>query len=497
VLLSVFSGCGRSNTPKDTAAETGAPSTESAAPAESTAAVSADPLKVTFLYLADENPRMKEYLSNELKDQLKKDLNLELEVQFLPWSAYGPGQKVDMMIAAGEPFDMAMTDHNWLNQDVQKKMVYDLTELVDKYAPDLKANMDKEAFENYTFDGKLYALPVGGKPTSSSFYSICVRQDILEEVGMSEITSIADLEKFADLAKAKHPDMYATTDYNMEEYMRGYTDKLYTTSYSINGVMADETDGTLLPVLGSDVFKAHVDFMNRLYKKGLIPKDILTNKTTNPFETGKYLWFRGTCGTTKIENEPRLKQNVPTAATKEYIFNPTAPKFKTAYESTAFMVPSYSKNAEAVVKLVNYMQKGADQYNLFVYGVKDKDYKMVGDKVERTTKTDFFYNWMLFNIKFPVFESNIPDDYIETYKHWDDNAVASKWLGFSTNLDPIKTEKAKIDATWQERVYPMLAGLISYDKGFETAKKELDNAGWEKYFTELQKQFADYQATRK
>ena len=62
-------------------------------------------------------------------------------------------------------------------------------------------------FDIWKVDGKLYALPFGNKPNAGENYVITARQDLLEEVGMTELKTLEDVEQFYTLAKEKHPDI--------------------------------------------------------------------------------------------------------------------------------------------------------------------------------------------------------------------------------------------------------------------------------------------------
>ncbi|MFC5403275.1 extracellular solute-binding protein [Cohnella soli] len=458
--------------------------------------------KIKMLSLGDESARMKEFLA-DINVKLKEEINTELEIQYVPWSAYGSGQQIDLMLASGQDFDFTFTDPTWLNQLVQKKVAYDLTDLVEPYMADLKKNLTPEHFEQFTIGGKLYAIPMGYSPLSANSYSISVRKDLMDEVGVKSISTIDELYNFATLVKAKHPDMYATpnTPSFVQPYIRGLSDQNYTWDEVSKYFLTDENsaEGNLVSFVDSPEFKAQADFFRKMYENNLISKDILTNKaaTKDLFTSGKYMWMQGRSGGNNlIEVLPQLKENVPNAELYEVMFAPEKPKIKTGYASTAVMVPAYSKNADRVAMLLNLMQKDRENFLFFVYGIQDKDYKIVNDKVEKINKDELMFQWALFNVNYPVYESTLPDDFIAINKSWDEGAVASKMFGFSLVLEPVKVQKVKLDAVFDERIKPILAGVISYDKGFKKAKAEMEAAGWNEYFAEVQKQYKAFRATK-
>lgn len=81
----------------------------------------------------------------------------------------------------------------------------------------------EEAFDIWKVNGKLYALPFGNKPNAGENYVIITRQDLLEEVGMTELKTLEDVEKFYTLAKEKTPGYHRfwTRRYSPADGKRG------------------------------------------------------------------------------------------------------------------------------------------------------------------------------------------------------------------------------------------------------------------------------------
>lgn len=479
-----------SDTVKTTAAqESGAPA-ESEKTTEST--MPAEFKTVTMALYGDMSERMKQFSQKELQDKLKAYCNTGLDIIYVPWSEYGSGKRLDLMMASGEKLDMFLSDKGWIESLVSKKMAKDLTEYAAKYLDEnYKKVVAKEAFDFFTIDGKLYSIPIGFKPMADVFYSVCVRQDLLEEVGMTEVKSLDDLKQFALKCKEKHPDMFASADGAMgiQQYLRGITDKNYTLFEDFLINQDDPKD--VQYIYESDIYKKWVAFNRELFQADLTPRDVLTIQagTLQLFESGKYMWMRGTCGTTLIENEPNLKKNVPTAKTREYLLSPEKPKFKLLFHNTNWVVPENSEVADRVMMVCNFMQSNVENIRFAAYGVEGTDYKLVGDKVERINKDELLPQWMMFNIHYPIFTSDVPDEFINVYKSWDEGARVAHEFGFTFIKDAIKAEKAKLDAVGQEKFWPISAGVVEYDKYYEKAIQAMKDAGLETYKAEFLKQW--------
>lgn len=86
------------------------------------------PAKLKIVLYGDESNRMKELAKTEFYDVIKKEINAEVEFQFLPWTEYGGG-KTDLMLSTGEDF-ATYTDTNYMVKSVAKGLYADLTPML-------------------------------------------------------------------------------------------------------------------------------------------------------------------------------------------------------------------------------------------------------------------------------------------------------------------------------------------------------------------------------
>ncbi len=449
--------------------------------------------EITIYLYGDKTPRMQELCENEFAEIFLNEINCVVNVEFIPWSEYGSGNMTDRMILSGEDFDATLTDINWSMQSYNKGYVMNVKELIEKYMPHYSAVTNPDGLANYTYpDGGIYAIPFGNKPTADTFRTLCLRQDLLEEVGMTGVSSVDELKEFVTKVHEKHPEMYATMDYVLPAgILRGIGDRNLTDIAT--GLWIDEDTGEVVSVVDSPEFKELCNLFETWYNEGLISKDILTNTTSNNvlFESGNYMFWRGTCGTTVYENLPNLRKVVPTANTAEYFLKPEKPKFKTSYENTAWQIPVTSENAVYVALFIDLMC--TEEYvNTFAYGVEGVDYTVENGKVHRINTSELFYDWMMFNSNISLFPETMPDEFIPTYQAWDEGSIPSKKLGLTISYEDIKTEYAQISAVWSEYAMPLMAGAVSYDEGIETLKTKLAEAGWDKYIASVNEQVAEH-----
>jgi putative aldouronate transport system substrate-binding protein len=103
---------------------------------------------------------------------------------------------------------------------------------------------------------------------------------------------------------------------------------------------------------------------------------------------------------------------------------------------------------------------------------------------------------MIYNVKISTPTTAYSDDFMKVYKSWDDEALPSVTFGFSIDYTNIQTEKANIDAVYEELAVPMLVGIKDYDSNIEELQTQLKEAGWDKYVAEIQRQFDEFLASK-
>lgn len=460
----------------------------------------AEHVTLQVIVFGDKSERMREFEQNELAKEMNDKLNIDLVVTYLPWSE-NEGGRCDLMLANGEDF-ATYTSPTYTARSVSKGVVADLTEPASKYLPDLRKVVQEKAFDSFTIDGKLYSVPIGNKPNSGEGYSLLVRQDILEEVGMSEIKSVADFEKFFNLAHEIYPDYtgvsslntiaqqlsYETSDKNME-----FVDtKLADTAMVFTDAGAD--DSTLYSWWESDEFKKTAEITRRWYEMGIIPDYILSNpnQVSADWDAGKCLSKFGNAAGS-LKPDANLLSAAPNAEVEIYYLGRTdRPKINTQLWNVGWLVSAGAKNLDRYCMLFNYMQQSQENIDFLQYGVEGVDYTVEGDSIKKLTPDLFFDDWMLENKNFKHFDADIPEEKIEAYMSWDDDSIPAKALGFSFDDTNVQVERAALDAIIEEYAKPILFGVVPYEEGIDNLITQMKNAGFDKYFDEIQKQFTEW-----
>ena len=317
-MMAGLAGCGSDAAQNDSSAAASA--AQSSAAQSTDASTSDNPLRpdtldtITVVLFGEESPRMQQLMEEKYQQVFIDEINTKVELMYLPWTENGAGGKVDLMIASGQEFDACIVDPTWAASSYSKGYLQDLSDVIDKYLPDWHENMNATAFDAYRYDGGVYAIPIGNKPTAGVYNTVCVRQDIMDAIGMDNIATLDDLTTYAEKAKEQY-GLYATYELADAAYIiRGTSDRNLITVDKSN-LWIDQDTKEFVSLVDSPEFEAAVKLYNNWYNEGLIPKDILTNTVTLPFQANMSSLMRGTCGTTLIENEPGLQTVVPEGKT--------------------------------------------------------------------------------------------------------------------------------------------------------------------------------------
>lgn len=211
MLLSsmLIAGCGgnnnaANNTANNTPADTGN-NTETNQAADE--AMDTSPFTISF-FGGDASPNW-----NNMQDDVGKVITektgVTIDAEFDVGSG-GGDQKIPMMAASGEVPDLIFAKGN-LSTLVDAGLIIDLTELIDKYAPNLKKvygeNMNRLKYS--LDDQSIYQIPTNMGVGQSSFDATGgfeIQHRVLKELGYPEVKTLADYEKVLKDYVALHPE---------------------------------------------------------------------------------------------------------------------------------------------------------------------------------------------------------------------------------------------------------------------------------------------------
>ncbi|MBR4831924.1 MAG: extracellular solute-binding protein, partial [Butyrivibrio sp.] len=141
--------------------------------------------KVRILYPGEETDEMANFINNELNPKLKAEIGEEVEIVYKGWDQYW--EQKDIMLAAGEGIDLYWDGLVDIGIMVNKKQCQPLDKLIEEYGQDMKKVLPDSQMSGGKVDGIQYGIPSAYAPSSAMFQLVCVRQDLMDEVGMTDL----------------------------------------------------------------------------------------------------------------------------------------------------------------------------------------------------------------------------------------------------------------------------------------------------------------------
>lgn len=498
LLCSALVGCGGDGTSSGSAVSKSGTSSTTGSESLSEPGDTGEPGEVNWVIYGDKNDRITSFLEQVQQYVQDQGLNVEVSLQVLPWSEYAGGQTT-LKLASGEEF-ACYTDTPYLGNCISNGYIQDVTDVVEEYGQTLKEKLDETSFTAFSKGGRLYAVPVGEKNNASEWYGgFEVRQDLLEEAGVSEITSLEDLEAFYDACIQLHPDYtgFCESGNTAKFFSRSVTDKtiLFLDNNCFLFVDNSADDDVIYSYYESEEFKKTCEIAQRWREKGIISNLALSDPSSlgNNFLAGQGM-FRGGNGGRIYEDTEILTQNVPEAEVKVYMTGNGQPKVTRGNYSTAFQISANVTNPEDYVQFLDLIYRDQESFDFFTYGDEGTDYTLdENGRISGQTVTGvFFEGWTTAHIDYMRFSPLIPDEQVEAYKQWNDGAEPQKDLGFVFDTEPVEDVIAQLSSVYTEYCEPMLLGFTTYEDGYDELISRLKSAGLDDYMAEYQAQFSEF-----
>ncbi|NEW05061.1 ABC transporter substrate-binding protein [Paenibacillus sp. SYP-B3998] len=399
LALSLVSACGSSGSSKETAKESGAPST---------AAASKDLVNVKLWTPMNSNAKAVLKSMNELPMVKEWEKKTNVKVDFLHSSGNTTQddiQQYGVMIASNNLPDAMLW--NWNNvQGGLSKMFKDgtiikLNDLIEKNAPNLKKVLDANpqiAKQIKADNGDIYVMPhlrAGQNGQYKSFSGMMIRQDWLDELGLKSPETIDEWETVLKAFKEKKGVIPFTLK---KDYPISNAD--FAGAFGVTGMGPTATSDSFYLDNGKvkfgpaqPEFKEYLKTMQKWYKEGLIDQDFASNdvKTMDAkITSGKAGAFYGFIGGGIGTFMPALTKTDPKAqlAAVQYpvLKKGDEPKFiKAAWEfdNVGTVITSANKHAVETIKALDYLysDEGALLKN---FGIEGQTYTKVDGQPKYT-----------------------------------------------------------------------------------------------------------------
>ena len=275
--------------------------------------------EITILYPGEETDEMANFINGPFAEKVKAELNMKVNMTYLSWEAYWDQKQ--LMLAANTPIDLYWDGLPDLSSIVNNKEAQPLDELLAKCWPEsMKDVLPESQMAGGRINGVQYGIPSAYAPSSAMYQFVCLRQDLLEQVGMTEVKTADDLREFALRVQEQLPGFKGPADVIFKPLTRNFADEQYTWVASQDLVVFGEESKKAYSYAHTKAFEDVARFNREMYLDGLYGDEVSIkyNERDSRMQTGLYLWVEGSLGK---ENEigNSVKTADPNAVLKNYL----------------------------------------------------------------------------------------------------------------------------------------------------------------------------------
>jgi putative aldouronate transport system substrate-binding protein len=458
-----------------------------------------------------------EIARQSINEALARDgISIDYQPLYIPWDQWV--NKINIMLSTGEEFELfhIMEDYVPLATYVSRKSLTPITDILPKAAPSLKSRFDNVYWLSAAVDNQIYAVPaVWFDQEGEADVGIRIRKDKFDRYGIpipktpaEIVTALAALqEKWAAEDGKKRYFYEHTLNRPSVPLHRSYDTWPY--YVSLDGLFQIRQDGTANLYYETAEFKKDTEFMNTLYRRGLIHPDILSLPidTSNAAKTdGDILMGFNTGPRTSYE---LLSRGIKEADVLVYYLNPPPEKPILTIMPVLNLnaIPVTAKHPEAALKFLDWVYKNQDNQDLVLYGVKGRHWNPIGkDKYELIRGSNgnplyLFDFWMIEDVRGHRWDAADQStdyekrDYVENM--YPESTVISPKVGFNFNPEPVRVEYANMIAEYTASIIPIKAGVVPYEGSYDAALAKMRAAGSERVIAEYRRQLARHMANVK
>lgn len=414
--------------------------------------------------------------NNPYLDYIERNANLDIHVLLPPIESYE--EKLNIMMTSSSLPDMLYTGNKvWLANYVRQGKLKPLDEEIAKYGPELKRKIPQAAWDQVTFNGRIYAIPSMNEVKGVEL--MYGRKDWLDRLGLKPPKTLDDyyevIRAFATLDpdnNGKHDTIGLLVTENL-----GRTAPFFG-AFGIQLNQWLEQDGKLVYANVTPQAKEGIAFLRRLYEEHLIDPDFPLNRIQNLYYDKIVSGKVGLFSATWYDTRGPIEQNKQLDPQAEWIplDYPTGPQGSKGVYATNLVrgygvVPAGSPNAAGVVKMLNFI--AGDGHRDLKLGFENqvwtmRDGKMVTDFSEHNKHLYRGIYSALVDVVEPEMDKQRLDSMGERFNLYDNlkrverNLIPNRYTGVPTPA--MGQHLAKITASMQETFIRMIVGVTPLDE---------------------------------
>jgi putative aldouronate transport system substrate-binding protein len=544
--VGMLAGCGSSagSTTNDTGSAGAASSTAAAASAASSGAAAAaattagnsdstttsvgtytadNPYHLVFSYIEfyQQDETARKAVQDAMNAYMIPKYHIEVELLPLQYSEYN--STIQLMLSGGDELDVLPIYFTYASSWINMGGIYDMKQLMD--SPEGKAIINAVGEKNAyvgSMNGVLYGFPANKE--SVELGGLCMRADICDELGITDEYGLKanddeytgkyyswdDAAKIFEKVKEKYPNMTPLYMSNTDQLNRfAFFDSLVDYFGALDWE-ADHTSTKVVNPFETDTYKKVVTMLADWYDKGYIYKDAATDTqgTATMMKAGNTFSYLsaikpGFLAEAESANGCKCYAMYFGDHKEGGISTTNVSFFDTG-------IANNSKDPEMAFKFVSALYSDPELYNMWQYGIKDVNYKLLDDGtayfVDGEDGSNYKYHqntgWFMGN----QFQSYVWNDGSKGPDYWDklkkhnDWAVYSPAFGFmwdSTNYSTQVTALNNAYETYRAALDTGSVGSANVDSTLKQLNDALYAAGLQDVIDAKQKQLDDWLATQK
>ncbi|WP_086443715.1 ABC transporter substrate-binding protein [Candidatus Enterococcus lemimoniae] len=442
-----------------------------------------------LMYQIGDKPENYDALMEVANKRIEEKTGAKLNIQYIGWGDYK--KKMSVIVSSGENYDIAFADSYVPN--AQKGAFADLTELAPKFAKDAYEQLDEAYIKGNLVDGKLYAFPVNGNVYSQQVLTF--NKQYLDKYNLSidDIKTYKDAESVLKTFHEKEPNIAA---FAIGQGFKAQGD--FDFPIGNDYPFAVDLNGDTKKIINQYENKDFMDVlktMHKWYQAGYIPSDAATSNTEFPLEGNTWFIRQETQGPydygDTILSNAAGQELVSTAFTK-------ALKSSDQARMANFVVSNTSKNKEKAVEVLGQINSDPELLNGLVWGIEGEAWEKIPDKDGKIKLLDGYKPnmhlpaWNTGNNKILYTQDTITEDMIKERDESIAKAETSPILGFNFVTSNVKTEMSNIANVMSQYLDGLNTGTVDPEETVPKLKEALDNAGYDKVLTEMQKQYDEF-----
>ncbi|MEC0372244.1 ABC transporter substrate-binding protein [Paenibacillus chibensis] len=447
------------------------------------------PVELTWYYPLSQLQPDQQKVQDEVNKIVKEKINAT--VKLMPVAIGDYVQKMNTVLAAGEKFDILWTGYMLKPEElVRKGAIQPIDELLNQYAPELKADVPQVMWDGLSVDGKIYGIP--NQQINGSRYGFIVLKDLADKYKLdpTSIKKIEDIEPFLKQVKGNEPDyipfgLFGTSFVNPQAHddqywvVPGLDDHFYIKTndpaYTLYRYPEEELNNFRLA--------------SKWYKEGYIYKDAATVKASD--FNGKVAVDFNVVLKPGVESEVKAKNGG-----HDVITIPLSDWFSNGYSATTNQsISRTSANPDRAMMFLNLVNTDKRLYNLLTSGLEGVHYeKLTGEYIKALPDSRYQPNmdWVFGSVFNSYLREGQPENIWEETKKINSNSEVNPVGAFKFNSEPVSTEIANLNAVWGEYKRGLVTGTLDFDETWPSLYGKLKEAGEEKYVAEVKKQFEQF-----